>query len=110
MKVYYKIVTINNKTLFHGVNGSKKLESGKWLKAEIKIVSDGKLSRDTNYLSGWHIIDGKKNAEKYLLKFKNPNNKKIIECHGWGIRKKQHSKSAIFLAEEIYIKYMLLKK
>lgn len=103
MKKYYKIVQKNDKTLFHGVNGSKVLEKGKWLTADIKIVSDGKLSRDTNYLSGWHIIDGKENAEKYLNRFKDSSNKKIVECYAKNIRKKEHSKSEVYLSEELYI-------
>jgi len=102
---WYKIVEKHNnqlKTLFHGVNRSRKLETGKWLKAEIKLVKDG--TSKTKYLSGWHIAPSYEECQKYLQFFKNKENKMIIECDAKNIRPKSHSRGKIFLAEYIYIK------
>lgn len=42
---YYKIFDIKDNlpcTLFHGINKSKKLPLNQWIKADIKMVDDGR--------------------------------------------------------------------
>lgn len=100
--MYYKIVEERGEnnffTLFHGIAGSKKLELNKWIKAEIKNnVMDG---YGTKYTSGIHIIDGCNNAKEYLKRFKLTN-RVIIPCFAKGLRRKQHSKSYVYLADKI---------
>ena len=74
-RTWYKIVNEDKpdvfKTLFHGVNKSRVLEFGKWLKAELKQVKDG--TSNTTYLSGWHIEE----CVEYLKVFKHTNKKRI---------------------------------
>jgi len=102
--VWYKIVDIKNDkvlTLFHGVNGSKTLPKNQWVKAEKKIVSDGK---STKYLSGFHVVPSHEESVEYLKMFKNVKYKKIIPVFVRGeVRKKEHSPSNIWLADEIFI-------
>ena len=102
---WYKIVETddkgNIKTLFHGVNKSRILKLGKWLKAELKMVKDG--TSKTEYLSGFHIAPTYEECKSYLEFFTHRHNKKIVKCEARNIRPKSHSRSNIFLAEYILI-------
>ena len=104
--IYYKIVDkINDeyKVLFHGINGSKKLKVGEWIRADLKMVTDGDLKRSTKYLSGWHIMETSEQAESYLSRFTNTKNKAIIKCEAKNIWKKEHSPHNVYLAGYIKI-------
>lgn len=104
--IYYKIVDKKDdkiKILFHGINGSKFLEKGKWLKAEIKPVTDGDPKTSTTYMSGWHLFKTREEAEKYKKAFKNIESKIIIECKAKNLWRKEHSRANVWLAEYIYI-------
>jgi len=104
-KVWYKIVDENKsgifKTLFHGVNRSRVLEFGKWLKAELKPVKDG--TSKTEYISGWHIAPTYEECVTYLKAFTHKAKKRIVKCRAKNIRPKSHSRHDIYLAEYIFI-------
>jgi len=101
--VYYKIVEKKNSnlyTLFHGIGGTRKLPIDTWIEGEIREnVMDG---HGTKYTSGIHIIEGKENAEEYLKRFKRTD-RVIVECHAEGLRRKEKSKSYVYLANRIKI-------
>jgi hypothetical protein len=102
MKKYYKIVELKNNelmTLFHGINRNRKLPMNKWLKAQIKNVTDG----GTYYQSGWHIIPNLKSCQQYLQKFKKKRKLIIVECEAKNIWKKEHSPNNVYLSEYIRI-------
>lgn len=103
---WYKIVELdknnNIKTLFHGINKSRILKVGEWLKAELKMVKDG--TSKTEYLSGWHIAPTYEECKNYLGFFKHQHNKIIVSCKAKNVWPKSHSRSNIFLAEHIIIK------
>ena len=102
--IWYKIVDCENgvyKTLFHGVDGSRTLEFDKWLKADVKEVSDG--SSSTIYMSGWHVLHTYEECKEYLKRFKHVENKRIVKCHISEVWPKEHSKANVFLAKYIYI-------
>ena len=105
MKSYYKIVDEDKpnlfKTLFHGTNKSRILLFNKWLKAEIKDVTDGSCQKP--YKSGWHIAPTYEDCINYLKYFKNTDKKRIVKCKAKNIWKKEHSRGNIFLAEYIKI-------
>ena len=110
--VWYKIVDEINgelKTLFHGMQGSRKLPYEQWLIADIKEVSDGK---GTVYISGFHIMPTFKETEDYLTRFKNIKPKRIVQCIVKSVRPKIHSRHRVYLSEMIYIlpKGVKLKK
>jgi len=107
---YYKIVEIdkkgNYKTLFHGNNGSRIMEKGKWLKSEQKIVRDGSKKTSKEYTSGWHCMSGpKKRVEEFVKKyFKAKRELKVVKIEIRGNTwPKAHSPHNIILAEEIKI-------
>ena len=103
---YYKIVEVDNKdnfkTLFHGYRGSRILPLGIWMDCEEKEVSDGTGKR--KYLSGWHVFKDFKVCSEYLKKrFSKSRKLAIVSCEAKGLRKKEHSKSGIWLAKKIKI-------
>jgi len=101
----YKIVELvdgNIKTLFHGVNGSRVMPKGEWIKAEYKQVTDG--SGQKPYLSGWHVLLNYEDCVTYMSRFKTRLDLlNIIECDVKNARRKEHSPSPVYLAE--YIKF-----
>ncbi len=105
--MWYKIVEsgedIGLRTLFHGNGGSRKLETRKWLRAEEKIVHDG--TNGTPYTSGWHVIPTRVEAYEYLEQFKKARRNRLIVIRVWtkGVYKKEHSRSPVYLARDIYI-------
>jgi hypothetical protein len=102
----YKIVETHNtdvKTLFHGVAGSRTITPGTWIKAEEKLVKDG--TSKTTYLSGWHVLLTKEDAEDYMKVFTTRRELlKIVPVKVKNIRPKVHSRSPVFL-----VKYMMLE-
>lgn len=106
MKDYYKIMEKdakgNLKTLFHGLNGSRIVEQGKWLQADNKWVRDG--TSETYYWSAWHIMKSKEECIDYLNAFKNLKGKIIVKCKAKEIYPKIHArKKNVFLADWIKI-------
>jgi len=94
------------RTLFHGLDGSRKMPAGEWLTAIKKQVKDG--TSKTTYLSGWHVLLHYKECENYLLKFtKRLDKLKIVECEARGLRPKTHSPDNVWLADQI--KFNLLE-
>ena len=86
--------------LYHGLNGSRRIESGKWLKADIKDVRDG--TNGTVYLSGFHVFRGEAIARDYMRKFTKPH-KAIIVVRCRGLRKKEHSPDWVYLADQMKV-------
>jgi len=105
--MWYKIVEsgedIGLRTLFYGNGGSRTLATKKWLRAAEKVVHDG--SNGTPYTSGWHVLPTKTEAENYLKQFKKDRRERLIVIRVWaqGVYKKEHSRSPVYLAREIYI-------
>lgn len=101
--VFYRICAVRNGkyyTLFHGNQGSRELPIDVWLKAEKKVVTDGNPLHSMPYVSGFHIMTSKEAALQYLgRKFKNFAEKAVVACIARGIRKKQHSRNEVFLAD-----------
>lgn len=56
-------------TLFHGLNGSRRIPEGQWFEADVRTVRDG--SGDNWYLSGWHVFADESGLE-YLGRFRKP--------------------------------------
>jgi hypothetical protein len=104
---FYKIMDRENgglRTLFHGVNGSRAIPPFEWIKANLKRGAiDGPNS--STYTSGWHVLETQAQAEKYLSKFKNLENKVIVKCRIGSLRwHKEHSPAdGLWLAEFIYL-------
>jgi hypothetical protein len=101
----WKIVEYVNgqyKTLFHGVNGSRILETDKWLTAEQKLVRDGGGS-STKYWSGFTVFFDVGVAIDYLKLFKNIDTKIIIPVRVDCVFPKTHSRKPVYLAQQMFI-------
>lgn len=113
MKYYYRFVDIEKgkiKSLFHGTNGSRTLPLRKWIKADIKEVSDGSRKTSTVYKSGFHILPNFEDTKKFLLKkFKNLQNKAIVKCRVRNKWPKAHSPNNIYLCEFMFIEDIVWK-
>ena len=104
--LWYKIVerdkSYNYRTLFHGVDGSRRLPVGKWMRSQQKEVSDG--YRGTKYKSGWHIMMDLDDCKKYLSKFTANLDRVIVMVDVKGkIWPKKHSLSDVYLCEYIKV-------
>lgn len=109
--MWYKIVesdwrehtNIQFKTLFHGNCGSRIIPTDTWLQADEKMVHDG--TAGTEYLSGWHVIPTREEAQHYRDKFtaKRPGSLDIVRVWTHNVRPKKHSRAPIYLAEWIYL-------
>ena len=99
----YKIVELekgNIKTLFHGINKSRVLEQGKWIKADIKLGRDGK--GDCWYMTGWHSLPSIEVAQKYLGNFTNRLDRlRIVECEVKGDIHPKPTNDTVILSEWI---------
>lgn len=82
---------------------TRQLFTNRWLSADIKRVSDGSLERDTNYISGWHLFSDYSQCKLYFERFKNKEDLKIIRVRACGLKRKEHSRSDVWLAEQIFI-------
>ena len=77
--IAYKIVEEKDAglfTLYHGVNGSRRLPIGEWLEADERLVVDG--SGQTPYLSGFHVFTTQSAAERYLPRFTAERSLEIV--------------------------------
>jgi len=103
MKTVFKIVLLEDgeyKTLFHGIDGSRKLPIDTIIEAEKKMRVDG--GGQEPYLTGIHCFKDRKTAEDYLTNFRKPANRQVIKCWASGLRQKKTNKD-VYLADTIYI-------
>jgi len=92
----------NYKALFHGIDGSRIIPVGEWVKSEQKMVRDG--STGTKYKSGWHIMKDHDECQNYLSMFTADKPRVIVEVEVKGKSwPKEHSPSNIWLCEYIKI-------
>ena len=70
-------------SLFHGVNGSRRVTEGVWLEADVRTVRDG--AGDRWYLSGWHVFTDESGLD-YLGRFRKPRRLVAVQVevdHTW---------------------------
>lgn len=101
--VAYKIVEWKNgdpHTLFHGIDGSRRLPRGRWIEAEKKQGVDG--GGQEPYLTGIHVFRNRKKAEGYLDNFRVEKDRRVIEVRATGLRQKP-TNGHVWLADRIFI-------
>lgn len=105
----YRIVEIKNgkvMSLFHGTNKSREIKLDQWNTADKKQVRDGSGNR--YYLSGWHVLTGKEECQKFFMDtFRIKENRYIIKCEVRGDIRPKHKGGRFkpcLLADEILIK------
>jgi hypothetical protein len=113
-QIAYRIVEIKNNrphSLFHGRpcpvtqahnhGRSRQLKTNAWLKAERKLVRDG---TGPWYESGFNVILDRDDCEEYLGRFYAPRILQVVQIRVRGeLRKKEHSRSPVMLADEMYL-------
>ena len=109
--VAYRIVEIKDgkvKPLFHGIRGRREFPLDTWVKADMKMVKDG--SSTFTYLSGFHVLRTKQEAEKFFsTMFRIKKDRYIIPCYVLGGFRRKHPKgkkglrAVSWLVDYIYI-------
>ena len=88
------------RTLFHGVNGTRTLPCGVWVRAVERPVRDG--TGKTTYLSGFHVFVSRAACRRYLGRFTSRRDRlRVVGCLARDLRPKTHSPSPVMLAREI---------
>ena len=104
MEVGYKLVDYRDGRvcfLYHGVSGSMTVPFNTWIKADKKLVSDGTGKK---YLSGFHFFKKLNDAKVYINKFTTRKHlKRIVRIYVRKIWKKDHSRSPVYLAEDMKV-------
>ena len=102
-KECYKIVDKVEKGikfLFHGINGTRDIPRGKWIKADKKWAGEG----GQKYWTGIHVFVSREIANKYFLRFTDKTKTRIIvKCWAKNLVPKKSSRGNVFLAEEIMV-------
>lgn len=91
-------------TLFHGVEGSRRLSLDQWIIAEQKQVRDGRGK--TYYESGFHVFEDLNALPKFLARFKYLDQRvicKVLVDTSKGLWDKAHSPFDIKLAKAMFI-------
>lgn len=90
------------RALFHGMNGTKLFEFGKFYTADVKTVCEKKKNP---YLSGIHCVLSDEHMGKYLKRFSVKRLPKlvVIEIQVWSVRPKPTKGSLAHLAESMRI-------
>jgi len=103
--ISYRICEVKNGelyTLFHAVDGSRKLPMRQWLYAKTEPVRDGSRERATRYISGFHSIPDYTDCLKFLSRFRAERMLAVVKCRiGGGIWKKKHSPANILLSKKM---------
>ena len=101
----YRIVEIDGeriRPLFHGINGKREFTFDTWIRADKKHVSDGSQRSRKTYLSGFHVLLSKEDAEKFFnRRFKIKENRRVVPCRVRGDIRPKYS-GTCYLADEIY--------
>lgn len=87
-------------TLFHGLNGSRKLPLNTWMKAETGMVRDGV---GKYYKSGFHVLSTMNEIEEYTKLFKIRKGRFFVKVSAEKLYPKKHSRGKVFLARKIKI-------
>lgn len=88
-------------SLFHGTQHSRIIPTGKWNKADKKMVTDG--SNVKAYESGYHFFETYQDAWDFLNSLRIRKNRKIVAIQARGNLRKKHEHKKIWLADEIFI-------
>lgn len=92
-------------TLFHGVNGSRKIEEGVWYEADDRLVRDG--TSKTWYPGGFHVFWGT-NPEgliEYIDRFTKPRHLVLVKVEIAGKYRFKPTNKKILLADRMRVPF-----
>jgi hypothetical protein len=105
-KLGYKIVERYEdgiRTLFHGNYGTRRIEQGRWVRAEVRPRAKDGTSK-TTYQSGFHLLPTFEDAVQYMSRFKNRLDKLVIVPVWYDVNtswRKTHSRAPVILASHV---------
>lgn len=107
LKTMYRLLRCKDgqpHTLFHGLNGSRRLPLDSILVADEKLVTNpGKALVSHQFLSGFHVIEGREDCEKYMERFKDHSDLVMCAVDVGNTRPKPRATSPVLLAKRIRI-------
>jgi len=107
MKKYWRLLRDKEglpTTLFHGLNGSRKLPLDTLLCAQVKTVTDGDARRATPYQSGFHVLPSLHETIKFTNRFRKIDDLVIVQVDVAQLHSKAHSPANVFLATKMRIR------
>lgn len=108
--IAYRICEVkNNKlyTLFHSINGSREFQMNVWVEADVKPVRDASKNKGTEYMSGFHCLADLDETRKFIKFFRKKRDLVLVECEIDGVRRKEHSRSNVLLADRMKLTKIL---
>ncbi len=90
-------------TLFHSVNGSRKIPINQWIKAKQNIVQDGSGQKKKRYRAGFHVFDSPDIIKSFIKKFTMSRELHAVEIEIKGTIRKKPTNNSILLVSEIKI-------
>jgi hypothetical protein len=92
-------------TLFHAVNGSKKVPLDEWIEAIVKEAWDGSKTTAKRYMSGFHVLPTLDDIVKFSGKFRKRED--LVICPVWvdeeDMWDKEHSPADVKLVKKMMI-------
>jgi hypothetical protein len=88
-------------TLFHGVNGSRKMPIGTWIKAKQCITYDG--SPKKTYRAGFHVFTSPDIIPAFLNKFRAKRTLVVARVLVRGRLREKPTNEDVMLAPEMFI-------
>ena len=106
-KIVYKIVKKEKgqlKNIMRSFNGSMKIDTNKWYKAERVIGRDGSSGVDGKsswYITGIHCVEAHEDAVKYLKNFRRKDERVIYKCIARGAQWIKPTNEKVLLVDEL---------
>lgn len=90
-------------TLFHGVNGRRRIEEGVWYEADDRLVRDG--TSKTWYRGGFHVFYGTspEGIVDYINRFTKPRHLVLVNVCVDGEKRRKPTNSKILLASRMQV-------
>lgn len=88
--------------LYHGLNGSRRVTIGNWIKAERKLVKDGSAS--IKYWSGFHLFASIRDVQNWLKLVTHIDSRCVVQVDIKDIKPKTCNRNGVILAQQIRIR------
>lgn len=98
---FFELKGNNYYTLFHSVNGSRKIPVGKWITAKQSIVCDG--SHGKKFRGGFHVFDSFEYGIDFIKKFKKKRTVAIVRIDVFGKLRIKPTNDKVLLAKYMRI-------
>jgi len=93
-------------TLFHGTNGTRKIQLDCWIDSDTKIVQDGSGNKKKKYKSGFHVLKTFDEIVSFKNRFRNTKGRVVCKVDvdlNAGIWDKEHSPADVKLVKRMRV-------